>query len=453
VKTLQVVSSPRGWLRPVAALGALLGVALLGASCETARGMRADFDRATGNTPRDTSGVGAIAFTEEPEIRVRVAAGVSSREVTGAPEVVVRPAGGGRGAPAMVRTPVRVTSSANGVRVVHPAGEATFATGVDVEIEARGDGGSLTLDKVRYPGVVTIRPRWGNAPTTFDVIVTMPIEMYIPGVLTHELWRDWPRQTYEAQAIAARTYALHERSRARIEGRAYDVEDTTNDQVYGGATTLPRPNEATRSTRGLVLTGEGRLLRAYYSSTCGGRASSAAAVWKTSRGYEFNLAAPLQGKARPHACQGSRWYRWEATRSDDDVTQRLRAWGRQFEHDVATIGRLREVKVDKTNDAGRPTRFTLRDDKGRTYSISSEELRMAFNQTGSGLGAIPPEAIVRSGDMEVEVWANQVRVRGRGWGHGVGMCQWCAKGMADQGRDWASMLRDFYPGAQVIKAY
>ncbi|MDX2131449.1 MAG: SpoIID/LytB domain-containing protein [Planctomycetota bacterium] len=441
-----------GWLIGACALIAAQTVAgPLG--CETARGVRKDFALLTSSGAKDTSAVGKFAFTDEPDVRVRIAGGVSSKAVSGVPEIVVRPVAGAEGSPVVVKTPATVTSSASGVKVVHPAGQATFGFGVDVEIAPKDTGGSLLLDKVRYPGVVAIRPRWSGAPGAFDVIVSMPVESYLPGVLTHELWKDWPRQTYEAQAIAARTYALHERSRARIQGRPYDVEDTTNDQVYGGATAAAKPNEAARATRGLVLVSDGRLLRAYYSSTCGGRAASAAAVWKTTQGYEFNLADPLQGKERPHACQGSKWYRWEATRSDDDVTQRLRAWGRQFEHDVATIGRVRQATVAKTNDAGRPDRFTLTDDKGRTYSLTSEELRMALNQTGAGLAPIPADAVVRSGDMQIEVWANQVKITGRGWGHGVGMCQWCAKGLADQGQDWASMIREFYPGAEVVKAY
>jgi stage II sporulation protein D len=56
---------------------------------------------------------------------------------------------------------------------------------------------------------------------------------------------------------------------------------------------------------------------------------------------------------------------------------------------------------------------------------------------------------VNSGDLEIEVWADQVTIRCRGWGHGVGMCQWCAKGMADEQQDWRSMMKVFYPGAEA----
>jgi len=422
--------------------------------CQTYQGLKADIAGIASPSPKDSTSVGKFAFKSEPEIRVRIRGGVSTIEVAGPSQLVVRPAGGAKGKPEVVRSPATVTTSDRGVTVVHGAGTTTLPFGTDVEIGPSGESTeSLRVDTKRYPGFVTVRPRWSNAPTTFDVAITMPIESYLPGVLAGELWKDWPRQTFEAQAIAARTYALHERSRARSEGRPYDVEDSTNDQVFTGSTAASMPNEAARATRGLVLVSEDRLLRAYYSSTCGGRAASAAAVWKTTSGYEFNTAKPLQGQPRQHFCQNSKWYRWEAVRSDDDVNRRLRAWGKQFDHEIAGLGRLRSADVVESNAAKRPNRFKVTDDKGKTFTLTAEELRMGLNQNVPGMTPVPADAIVRSGDLEISVWATQVTIRGRGWGHGVGMCQWCAKGMADAGLDWASMIKDFYPGAEVVKAY
>ncbi|GJQ30127.1 MAG: cell division protein [Phycisphaerae bacterium] len=441
-------------------LGVMMGlVACVTGACNTVHGLREDIrevrERPSGQAD-DQAGV--IAFKGEPDMRVRVAAGVDVRKISGPDRLVVRPVAGGKAAPVTVRGPVTVSSSDKGVAVAHPEGRAVFPFGEDVEIapattDGQASAVSLQVESTRYPGFVTIRPRWSVNPVSFDVVVSMPVETYLPGVLTHELWSTWPRQTFEAQAIAARTYALHERGRSRTEGRAYDVEDSTNDQVYGGSTTAIVPLEATRATRGLVITNKGRLLRAYYSSTCGGRPSSAGAVWRTDAGYEFNLAEPLQGQSRQAYCQASKHYRWEVTRTDDDVNRRLRSWGKANSHVVRDLTRLRRVEVEKTNAAGRPDRYALIDEGGRTYSLSAEELRNAFNASANGVGPLTMENTVKSGDLEVEVWANQVKVRGRGWGHGVGMCQWCAKGMADAGLDWATMLRAFYPGAEVVKAY
>lgn len=401
-----------------------------------------------------------VTFAKEPEIRVRVASGVTSREVDQPGNVVLRASGGGHPdvKPQLVPTPLKITSSSAGITVVWGKSKRVFPAGVDLDVTASESAGAssewLRVGGVRYPGFMTIRPQWNGDATRLDAIATMPLETYLPGVLTHELPRDWPRQAYEMQGVAARTYALHERGRARAEGRQWDVESNINDQMFGGGTDLVTPNEAVRATRGQILVTDGKPLRAYYSSTCGGRPASAAKVWPVKSGYEFNLAPPVQGKPREFFCQPSKWYRWEVTRRDDDVNKRLRAWGKaNNDHPVARITRVREITVLERNDAQRPNAFQLLDSDGNRYRLSAEELRFAFNQPVSGLPPITPENRVNSGDFEADIWASSVRVRGRGFGHGVGMCQYCAKGMAENGWDWGTMVRKFYPGAEVQKAY
>jgi stage II sporulation protein D len=85
--------------------------------------------------------------------------------------------------------------------------------------------------------------------------------------------------------------------------------------------------------------------------------------------------------------------------------------------------------------------------------LSAEELREACNEAVSGLAPITRENRVHSGDLTVRVWASEVEISGRGWGHAVGMCQWCAKGFADLGWDWRKMIGTFYPESSVEKAY
>jgi len=444
-------------------LGVVLTLVMAGVpACETMKGLA---DRVT---PSPAATGDMAGFRSEPDIRVRIVRGAAEKEISGPARLLVRSASAGSTVDAkIVPSPVTVTSGAKGVRVVDGKGGVTeWGFGAEVEIMPAGspeasaaDGAlagaseSMKLDGKRFVGFLTIRPAWGEAPERFDVVATMGVESYLPGVLTHELFKDWPRQTYEAQAVASRTYALHERERARRQGRAVDVESTTDDQVFGGVAGSPVADEAARATRGTVLTEDGRLLRAYFSSQCGGRPASAAEVWPTSVGYEFNKAGPLQAKERPSACARSTLHRWETTRNDDDVNRRLRAWGRQFKHEVAGITKLRGVEVESRNEADRPSRYRLTDADGRKYSMTAEEFRMACNTAGANLEPITRTNRVHSGDVEVEVWADQVHFRGRGWGHGVGMCQWCAKGMADAGRDWRGMLETFYPGAEVKKVY
>ena len=448
---------------------ALVMVAI--AACETADGVKKDVSIASSSVHDAVTNIDAtpapkhyapVTFASEPDIRVRIAKAVTKKDIGGPASLLVRPVTTSPAAKSQVmKSPVTVTASAAGIVVADGAGaRKTWPVGTDLEFlpseRAQGTNEpsqSMKIDKQRYPGFFTVRQGSKDASTRFDVIATMQIENYLPGVVTNELLKDWNNlQVNEVQAVCARTYALHERERARAERRPVDVENTTADQVYG-AYASSVATEAVRATRGMILTSEGRVLRAYFSSCCGGRPASAADVWPNTEQYVFNRAKPLQGKPRPFTCQPSPLYRWEVSRSDDDLNRRIKAWGIANQNEVAGMGRVRSVTVADRNDAQRPNRYKLTDDRGHEFILKAEELRMACNQTLSDLPPITKENRVNSGDLEVEVWANQVRITGRGWGHGVGMCQWCAKGMAENGMDWHTMVQTFYPGIEIQKAY
>lgn len=404
-------------------------------------------------------------YAGEPDVRVRIAKSQREAAVSGPQRFVVRAVAGSRSAvrPASLPGPLMIVSGDRGVVVREATGkEMSFGFGVDVEVlasdgtpdgAAEAAGESIYLAGKAYPGFLTIRPSWNDTPAQFDVTVSMPVEAYLPGVLSKELIKDWPRQAFEAQAVAARTYALQERSRARREGRTSDVEDSTADQVFGGTSNLVVAVEATRATRGMVLTDNGKLIRAYFSSTCGGRPASAAETWPMKSGREFNKAGPLQGQPRTIACQRAPLYRWTVIRPLDDVTARLRAFGRGKKPEMATLGRLRTIQPATRNSVQRPNTYTIADSAGHEYTLTAEELREALNWPLTGFPPITRENRIHSGDFEVLIYGTEVRFAGRGFGHGVGLCQWCAKGMADSGMDWRSMIEQFYPGATVIKLY
>jgi stage II sporulation protein D len=296
-----------------------------------------------------------------------------------------------------------------------------------------------------------------DAPTV-DVIATMGLETYLPGVVAKELPGGWPDETNRVEAVCARSYALHQRERARASGRVYDVESTTRDQAYLGSTKRPEAVGAVRATRGEVIaaaTGPdgASLLRAYYSSTCGGRSASAADVWPISAGHEFNRAGPLQGRPREWACQASPVYRWSVVRDRAELEERLREWGTQTGSTMSRIGRLESITVARTGATGRPSRYVVADASGRRVEVTAEELRVGCNTATSRLPAPERNVLVRSGDLEAAVVGEVVTLSGRGFGHGVGMCQYCAKGFAERGWDYRRMLGVFYPGAWIEKVY
>lgn len=461
------------WVWRVAAGGAVVVMGVGLGSCEGTRVSRA-IESIVSPT---ASAVGPkVEIGEEPEIRVRTRVGVKSVSI-GVPgdrggRVYVR-AGGGYRTLAM-QAPVTLEVRVGAIRVTDRTGQTqTFGEKMAVEVLAADEpqptavmvGGvsssralsGITVDGVLVPGFAIVRPREDSALGMLDVALMMPLESYVSGVVSKEMSPTWPRQALEAQSVAARTYAMFERDRARrgssVTTGWYDVEGTESDQSFGSIPKSSAVIEAVAATRGMVLSWRGGLIRAYYSSTCGGRAASARDVWGTTPGYDFNSAEPLQGSPRESACQGSKSYRWEATRDAQDLSVRLRSWVLRRKADAPVISRVRAIEVSRRNSAGRPIEYRVTDSNGGEVVLAAEELRAAMNYTATGLAPIAIENQVLSGDMDVEIWADVVRLHGRGSGHGVGMCQHCAKGFAEQGVDWREMMRRFYPTAEVVKAY
>ncbi len=446
----------RGMVAIAGVLGAMVGVSLLTlASCQS-------------GAPRDGVGVGdgRVHLSGEPNMRIRVVASVDRARLSGATRMRVTH---GHGDARELAGPLELRAGGTGIdflrgseRVFHiDPGEAADFDPLD--------GERLLVNGATYPGVLRVVARpgaksgggggGGSAGATIDVIELLPIETYLAGVLPRELFPDWPLEAYRVQAICARTYALHERDRSLGIGEDYDVEASTQDQAYGPTLKHATAAKALEDTRGVVLTWEDRLLRAYYSSTCGGRAASARDVWRTDAGYEFNLAGPIQGRPREHACQPANYYTWSVERDAAALSAQVRRWAEgqgsspNGIHPARAMKTLRSVKVSARNTADRPSAYELLDDAGKSFTLSAEELRLACNTEVPGQTKVDGKTRVRSGDVEVLVRGNTVRISGRGFGHGVGMCQWCTKVFADQGVDWRTMLGWFYPGARLERAY
>lgn len=489
--------------RPRTVAVVIVGMVVLGmllASC-----------RAPGGVP--ISREAGVAMPAEPDVRVRVRAALAQTVLSGAARFEVQALGstGPTGPKVVMSGPLTIVGTPDGLRVTDPAARARDFLG-PAGIQVAGVNPDqdpklwIRVDGAAFPGTLRLLPRTagssgpelplsdastlpsmaptgtvlaqaqpagkGKAPPKapakapakaapknamkFDVIEVVPIETYLMGVVPSEMFPDWPLKAFQVQAVAARSYALHERQRSIDLGQDFDLEATVADQAYSGASTLSTARQAVESTRGVVLTDAGTILRAYYSSTCGGRAGSAADVWPTTRGFEFNRAGPIQGRPREHACQDSKWYRWEVTRDRLQLSQQIRQWGARAGGDVQRIGLLERVEVSRRNAADRPSRYRLTDERGRSFELTAEELRVACNTPAPGVPEVTASGAggrVRSGDLEMAFDGATVRITGRGFGHGVGMCQYCARSFAARGVAWQESVLRFYPGARLERAY
>ncbi len=285
-----------------------------------------------------------------------------------------------------------------------------------------------------------------NDDGAIDVINELSVEEYLLGVVTRESPASWPIETLKSQAVASRTYALyHVRMVDRKSPRSFDVYDDTRSQVYGGYTSeTDESRRAVSETSGMVVAygpkGAEKIFQAYYSSTCGGITASSADV------FPADDIPPLHERTADGCVSASR-YRWTATVPKSVLTDRVRAWARAKKNAVATIGPIQTVEPSGRNPLGRPTRYHLVDVTGRRYELTAEQARSSLGWDA------PRETDLHSGFFEVTDTGTQLKFDGRGFGHGVGYCQWCGNGWGRAGLSSTEILRRSYPGAVAVRAY
>nr|HPM41288.1 SpoIID/LytB domain-containing protein [bacterium] len=260
------------------------------------------------------------------------------------------------------------------------------------------------------------------------VVNRLPLEDYLAGLINSEISSSWPIESIKAQAVAARTYAMNqvEGARRAASKRPYDITGTTLDQVYDGAHQEDyRSHEAVRETRGQLLTRGGSVFPAYYHSCCGGRTERASTVWA--------------GEAGPPVisdewCARSPKLLWSYTIPAKKLSEELSRAG-------VRIGTPRSVATSALPDSPRNEMLLIEDEEG-LKTVLATTARKALGY-----------ANLKSTWFEVEMKGGEVVFTGRGYGHGVGLCQWGAKAMAEAGRSYRDILKFYYPDSELVTLY
>jgi stage II sporulation protein D len=303
----------------------------------------------------------------------------------------------------------------------------------------------IGVGEKRFRGDIRLVPQ---AEGRFDVVNVLTAEEYLMGVVTRESPASWPADALKAQAIAARTYALYN-ARVRMDAsRHFDLFADVKSQVYGGVEgETEAGRRAVAETEGVVVAwgpaGRERIFEAYFSSTCGGITASAADVFP-----EDDIPPLHERLADGCRIAPSPRYSWELIYSKAELQQRIADWGRREGHAIGQLTRLKSMSIAKSNALGRPTAYELVDASGRKFVLSSEQTRWAI---GFGLPSNqkPPSGFFKPVDAGESIRLSE----GHGFGHGVGMCQWCACGWSRRGDNFRDILLRSYPGAVLIKAY
>ena len=281
--------------------------------------------------------------------------------------------------------------------------------------------------------------------SSFDAVNLVPIEPYLAGVVGAEMPNYWEPAALRAQAIAARTYCLYIKDRFGAK-RAWDVRRTAANQVYLGVKAESAQTwKAVNETQGQVLVckqngGIEDIFPAYYSSTCGGHTENSKHVF----GDSFE---PLTGVRCPYCRDVARpsFFYWPTAQFDKaDVASRL---ARKYPKLKASgeIKNITSAKQSNYGDFSRLTLVKLMGSAGKSNFLRAEDLRLTIDPTGNRLKSTICQ-IINMGDK----WAF---LAGRGYGHGVGMCQCGAQGMARKGKTTNEILSYYYPSSKIIRVY
>jgi stage II sporulation protein D len=326
--------------------------------------------------------------------------------------------------------------------------------------------GELTIEPARA-GTVTIdgQPYRGKfrlvvvgSVGRFDVVNDVDVESYLMGVVAREMLANWDEEAYKAQAIVARTYALYEQ-RTSSRGSHWDLFPDERSQVYGGiGAETAKSRAAVEATAGIVVAsgepGKEKIFPAYFSSCCGGITQSAVDAF----GYEQPHIAALADQNVGTLCSASPRFNWgPVVVRKDELTRRFKLFGSRRTSApgdqwaaLSTMWNVANVDVapQGINPSGRPVRFIVTDARGMKFAFSGEDLRVAIN-TGA-----PRDNTVYSSFFKIVNDVDAVRfVDGHGWGHGVGMCQWCAQSRARQGMLHEDIVLAAFRMARLVKAY
>ena len=273
-----------------------------------------------------------------------------------------------------------------------------------------GDGaGAIEVNGIRMQGDVVVL----IGKTQLAAVNVLPLEDYLTGVLGSEMPKSFPQEALKAQAVAARTYALNKKLEQY--GQPYHLGSSVISQVYKGLDAEdPRTREAVESTRGLVLTWQLQPIEAYFHASCGGKTETGLDALGRDLPYLQAVDCP---------CGHLPTSQWSLTLSDRD----LKPLG----------GKASSIKVQGRSSTGR----------ARRVEVGSKSLDAVTFRERIGYMKL------KSLHFDVEKSRDGWTLKGSGFGHGAGLCQWGARVYAEKGWSFEKILQHYYPGTELQTLY
>lgn len=265
-----------------------------------------------------------------------------------------------------------------------------------------------------------------------DVVAELDIDNYLAGVLPSEMPASWPLDALKAQVVASRSYmrnVMHSRRAAN-----YHLEATIHDQVYKAMNLIGANKKhrlkivrAITETQGYYLVDKkDRVYRSYYHADCGGETEEPLHVWGMRQ---------KNGTVKDPFCPQSPVSRWTLEVTKADLANKMRSA-------LGIVGNknLKTLLVTQRSASGRIAEIAVMFEGEPVKHLSSQDFRkiLGFNK-------------LKSANFSFQWFGETMKIAGKGHGHGVGLCQWGAKSLAQNGHTWKQILKRYYPLAKLQK--
>lgn len=262
-----------------------------------------------------------------------------------------------------------------------------------------------------------------------DVVREMALETYLEGVVAGEMKNIFPMEALKAQAIVARTYTLAKMAEGKLEHHDADAStDIREFQAYQQSAINDAVKQAVQMTRGQVLEYDGKPIMAWFHAAAGGKTATAEeGLGYTKHATPYIVPVLSREDASPDDVK-----EWEAVFTQEEVTAALTKLG----HEVTTV---ESIMIAGIGPSGRATRLLV----NGSLTVDAPSLRMALGST-----RLPSMLL-----SDTAVNERAVRFQGSGYGHGVGMSQWGAYQMAEEGMTAEEIVAHYYPGATLVKRW
>jgi len=287
------------------------------------------------------------------------------------------------------------------------------------KIVLQTDTGLIKFGKNKFRGSFMVK----NTGSKMEVINLVELEKYLYGVLPSEISPKWNIEVLKAQAVAARSFAIYQKLNSKDPD--FDLDCSVMFQVYKGFDVEKETtNKAIENTYGEVLAYDNKVIQAFFHSNSGGRTASAEETWGGNLDYLKSVDDPY--------CSNQPHYKWNL------ILDKARIYDILRKNNVNT-GEIYDIVPSEKTESGRIKTIKITGSNG-SFAIKGKDFRAYF-----GVDTI------KSTNFKIDQRNDKFYFEGFGWGHGVGLSQEGAAGMADKGFSYIDILKHFYVGAKIKK--